>query len=379
MPVPEFYVLALLAMLGMMILVSANHLLILFLGIELFSLASYAMVALVRNDARCIEAGMKYFLLGAVATAILLYGISLIFGVTHGLNFDAIRQAIPAGTATPLLLTLGMIFVLAGVAFKLGIAPFHLWVPDVYEGAPTSVTLFISTAPKLAAFAALIRIVSEMLPTLATTWQPILIALAVVSMAIGNIGAIVQSNLKRLLAYSSIAHMGYLLLGLISGTARGYAAAMFYMISYSVMTLAAFGMLILLSRAGLEVENIRDLNGLNQRHPWLAFMMLITTFSLAGVPPLVGFIAKVGVLEALLQVHLIWLAVVAILFSVIGAYYYLRIVKVMYFEDTIAEVTMPKIRPDLMTAMTINGIGILLLGVFPGWLFGLTHFAFFGI
>ncbi len=375
-PPTEFYVLGLLSMLGMMLLVSSYSLLSLFLGVELLVLPTYAMVAMHRKKARCIEAAMKYFIIGAVASAMLLYGLSMVFGATKSLSMLDVASAISSiPVSHNLILIFGLVFVMAGVAFKLGAAPFHMWVPDVYEGAPSSVTLFISTAPKIAAFALFIRLFVIAMPTLHVQWQDMLIVIALLSMGIGNFAAIVQTNIKRLLAYSSIAHMGYMLIGILCATPRGYAAALFYIITYSFMTIGAFGMIILMSKAGLEAENIDDFTGLNNRNPWLAFMMLLIFFSLAGVPPLVGFMAKVGVLEALIEVHLVWVAVLAVLFAIVGAYYYIRVIKVMYFEDgpPMVPVQYPL---DIKIAITINGLGVLLLGIFPGWLYTLSHLSF---
>ncbi len=372
----EFYVLGLLSMLGMMVLVSSYNFLTLFLGVELLALPTYAMVAMHRRKTRCVEAAMKYFVIGALASGLLLYGLSMIFGATKSLDMLTVAKMV---SATPvnqsIILLFGLVFITAGVAFKLGAAPFHMWVPDVYDGAPTSVTLFISTAPKIAAFALVTRLFIDAMPTLHVQWQEMLMVVSILSMGIGNLAAIVQTNIKRLLAYSSIAHMGYLLLGILCATPRGYSAALFYMITYSLMTLGAFGMVILMSKAGIEAENIHDFAGLNERNPWLAFMMMLIFFSLAGVPPLVGFIAKVGVLEALIQVHLVWLAVLAVLFAIVGVYYYIRVVKVMYFESGHTRDPI-HYSWDMKVGITINGISVLLLGIFPGWLFGLSHLAF---
>lgn len=375
-PANEFYVLALLATLGMMVMVSSADFVSLFLGLELMSLPVYAMVALMRGHSRCIEAAMKYFIIGAVASGMLLYGISLFFGATHSLDFAKVAQAI---AITPinqdLILYFGLVFVIAGIAFKLGAAPFHLWVPDVYDGAPNSVTLLISAAPKIAAFGLAIRFLVFAAPGLHVQWDHVLIVIALLSIAIGNLVAIVQSNIKRLLAYSSIAQMGYMLLGLACGTQRGNAAAFFYMVTYALTSLGAFGMIALLSKIGFESNELSDFSGLGQRQPWLAFMMLLMMFSMAGIPPLVGFIAKVGILEALIKVHSVWLAVVAIIFSIIGAYYYIRVVKVMYFED--AKYFEPvHCSGNLLFAMTINGLMVLLLGIFPSQLFILCHSVF---
>lgn len=375
----EFYVLGLLSVLGMMILISSHSFLTLFLGVELLSLPTYAMVAMRRDELRCIEAAMKYFVIGALASGILLYGLSMVFGVTKSIDIPKIAEII---VNTPisqhLVLVFGLIFIIGGLAFKLGAAPFHMWVPDVYDGAPTSVTLFISTAPKIAGFAMLIRLLVDGLPALHIQWQELLIVISILSMGIGNFAAIVQNNVKRLLAYSSVAHMGYMLLGVLCATPRGYSAAMFYMITYAIMTLASFGIVTLMSKGNFEAEHMSDFAGLYHRSPWLAFMMMLTMFSLAGVPPLVGFIAKVGVLEALIQVHLVWLAVVAILFAIVGAYYYIRVIKVIYFEDSgrpenVEPITYPM---DVMIAITINCLAVLVIGVFPGWLFSLSHLVF---
>jgi len=375
-PQGEYYVLGLLSTLGILVLVSAANFITLYLGLELLSLPIYAMVALERDNPRCLEAAMKYFVLGSLASGLLLYGLSLLFGVTASLDLHVVAQAIAAHSASELpLLVLALVFILAGIAFKFGAAPFHLWVPDVYEGAPSSVTLFISAAPKLAAFGMTIRLLVDAMPSLNVQWQEVLIVFAILSMAIGNIVAIAQSNIKRMLAYSSIAHIGYMLLGLACGTPNGYAAAMFYIVSYSLMSLAAFGMLVLMSKEGYEPEAITDFAGLNSRNPWLAFMWLLIMFSMAGIPPLVGFIAKVGLLEALIQVHLTWLAVLAILFAIIGAYYYLRIVKVIYFEEP-KEIAPVAYTREETAAITVNGLLVLILGIFPGTLFVLCHSLF---
>ncbi|HLD84853.1 MAG TPA: NADH-quinone oxidoreductase subunit NuoN [Coxiellaceae bacterium] len=377
-PAIEFYVLGLFAMLGMMILVSSANFVTLFLGMELMSLPIYAMVALERGKMRCIEAAMKYFIIGAVASGMLLYGISIFFGATHTLNLNEVAQAISVTPASQsLLLYFGLVFVLAGIAFKLGAAPFHLWVPDVYDGAPSSVTLLISAAPKLAAFGLAIRFLFDGAPGLHVQWQEMLLVFAIVSMGIGNFVAIVQTNIKRLLAYSSIAHMGYMLLGLACGTVRGDAAALFYLVTYAITSLGAFGMITLLSRSGIEANEISDFAGLGTRQPWLAFMMLMLLFSLAGVPPLVGFIAKVGILEALIKVHDMRFAVIAIIFAIIGVYYYIRVVKVMYFEDADKIKKEPiHCAPNLLIAMSVNGLIVLILGIFPAQLFTLCHAIF---
>ena len=370
----EYYVLGLFSVLGMMVLVSAASLVTLYLGLELLSLPLYALVALYRENDRATEAAMKYFIMGALASGMLLYGMTMLFGASGSLELSTISQVMTNGQHS-LLFVLGLVLIVCGVAFKLGAAPFHMWVPDVYEGAPTSVTLFVGTAPKLAAFGMMVRLLVETFPSLLSQWQPLLILLAITSMAVGNILAVTQSNLKRMLAYSAIAHMGYMLLGLIAGTAMGYSAALFYMISYVFMSTASFAMLVLLSRAGFECEKISDLQGLNSRHPWLALMMLLTMFSMAGIPPLLGFFAKVGVLEALISAHFVWLSVIAIIFAIIGLYYYLRVVKVMYFDHPI--VAEPILwSGDRRAMMSINSLALLAFGIFPGGLFALCHFAF---
>lgn len=362
----EYYLLSLFAVLGMLVLVSANNFIILFLGLELFALPVYAMVALQRDAEICTEAALKYFVVGSIASAMLLYGLSLLYGATHSLQIPIVAQVLSTLSGNQQLLAVcGVVFVVVGIAFKLGAVPFHMWVPDVYEGAPNAVTLFIASAPKIAALALAVRLVVDTLPMLAQQWQPLFIVIAVLSMAIGNIVAIVQSNLKRMLAYSSIAHMGYMLLGLLTATPEGYAAATFYMLAYALMTLVAFGMLLVLSKSGFEAATIEDFQGLNNRNPGLAFIMLIVMFSLAGIPPLVGFMAKVAVLEALIQVRLVWLATLALLFAIVGAYYYLRVVKVMYFEAA-QDDTPVHCGNDVKVVMTVNAVLVLILGLFPG-------------
>lgn len=375
-PDNEFYVLGLFSVLGMMVLVSSYNFLSVFLGIELTTLPIYAMIALRRDSGICSEASIKYFVIGTMATGLLLYGISMLYGSTGSMQLNEVARAVAdTVSAQRLILVLGLVFVVAGVAFKLGAVPFHMWVPDIFEGAPSPVTLFLASAPKVAGLGMAIRLLVDGMPSLVMEWQQQLIFIAVLSISIGNIVAIVQSNLKRMLAYSSIAHMGYMSLGLIAGTPQGYAAATFYVIAYAIMTLGAFGLIVILSRSGFEMESIDDFKGLNSKNPWLAFLMLIIMFSMAGIPPIVGFMAKVGVLEALIEVNLVWLATFAIVFAIIGSYYYLRVVKVMYFEEP--EMPGYIICPlDMRIAMTINGLTILLLGVFPGVLFNLCHAAF---
>jgi NADH-quinone oxidoreductase subunit N len=354
----EFLTLVLLSTLGMMVMISANHFLTLYLGLELMSLSLYAVVALDRDSPIATEAAMKYFVLGALSSGLLLYGMSMFYGATGSLALSDVAYAILGAEVNRTVLTFGLVFVVAGCAFKLGAAPFHMWVPDVYHGAPTPVTLFIATATKLAAFAFTLRLLVEGLQQLASDWQGMLILLSIISIAIGNITAIAQTNLKRMLAYSSIAHMGYMLLGILSGTLNGYASAMYYVVIYVLMSLGTFGMIILLSRKGFEADN------LNQRSPWYAFIMLLLMFSMAGVPPTVGFYAKLAVFQAVLEAGFIWLAVAAVLLSVVGAYYYLRVIKLMYFDEPLERTPLTP-RRDMRIVMGANGLAILLLGILP--------------
>ncbi|MCL5668935.1 MAG: NADH-quinone oxidoreductase subunit NuoN, partial [Gammaproteobacteria bacterium] len=366
----EYFALALFAVLGMMVLVSAHSLLTLYLGLELLSLSLYSMVALQRDSASASEAAMKYFVLGAIASGMLLYGMSILYGVTGSLDLAEISRGaaqFTPGEAMPAempggntLFIFGLVFVIIGIAFKLGAVPFHMWIPDVYHGAPTAVTLFLGSAPKIAAFAMIMRLLAEGLGALHGEWQTMLIILSVLSMAAGNIIAIAQGSIKRMLAYSTIAHVGFLLLGILNGTLSGYGAAMFYTLVYTLMSAGGFGMILLLSRAGFEADRLEDFKGLNQRSPWYAFMMLLLMFSMAGVPPTVGFFAKLVVLQAAVEAGLIWLAGFAVLMSVIGAYYYLRIVKLMYFDK--AEQHTPLSAPrDMRIALSLNGLGMLTL------------------
>lgn len=373
----EFYVLGLFGVLGMMVLVSAHSLLTVYLGLELLALSLYAMVALQRDSGVASEAAMKYFVLGALASGMLLYGMSMLYGVTCSLDLGEISAFLSQGGKDNMVLVFGLVFIVVGVAFKLGAAPFHMWIPDVYHGAPTAVTLYIGTAPKIAAFAMLMRLLVEGLGDLHNQWQGMLIILAILSMAVGNIIAISQSNLKRMLAYSTIAHVGFLLLGVLTGTSGGYAASMFYVIVYALMSLGGFGMIILLSRAGFEADKLDDFKGLNERSPWFAFMMAIMMFSMAGLPPFLGFWAKFAVLETVVRSGMVWLAIVAVLFAIIGAYYYLRLIKLMYFDR--AEDTTP-LTPsfDMKVVMSANGLAVLALGIYPSALMTLCAGALAG-
>jgi len=370
----EYFVLGLFAILGMMVLVSANNLLTIYLGLELLSLSLYAMVAIHRESPAASEAAIKYFVLGAIASGMLLYGISMLYGVTGSLELAAVATAITAAD-TSTLAAFGLVFVLIGVAFKLGAVPFHMWLPDVYEGAPTSVTLFIGSAPKIAAFAMAIRLFVDGLGPLVQDWQQMLMILAVLSMATGNLIAIAQSNIKRMLAYSTIAHVGFLLLGLVSASAGGYAGSMFYVISYALMSMGAFAMIIILGRRGVEADKLDDFSGLTERSPWLAFMMLILMFSMAGIPPFLGFWAKWFVLREVIQAGFVWIAIIAVIFAIIGAFYYLRVVKLMYFDDPV-DSSAPECPLPLRTVVSINGLALLLLGLSPGALMSLCLLAF---
>lgn len=374
----EYYLLGLFSILGMMVLTSANSLLTLYLGLELLSFPLYAMVSLQRQSSLSAEAAMKYFILGALASGLFLYGLSLLYGVTHSLILPTIHQALLTGGQSSVLLSTSLIFILAGIAFKIGAAPFQLWVPDVYQGAPTPVTLFISAAPKIAGLALAIRLLVNTLPSLFTYWQPLLALIAMLSFSLGNLVAIVQSNLKRMLAYSAIAHMGYGLLGLVAGTAMGYAMSLFYMLAYGLMALAAFGLLVVMSKSG-QIEHINDLKGLNARSPWLALMMLLVLFSMAGIPPTIGFFAKLGILESLISVNLIWIATLAIIFAIIGAYYYIYVIKVMYFEEPEPTVADLPVANDAYLALSINAILLLVLGLFPSQIIELAKAVFFTI
>lgn len=375
-PYSEFYILGLFSVVGMMVLVSANNFISLFLGLELFSLPVYAMVALDRQSSICSEAAIKYFVIGSLASGMLLYGLSMLYGATHSLDLTVVAQKVmQTSTSHDMILVLGLVFAVAGIAFKIGAVPFHMWVPDVYEGAPTPVVLFLGTGPKIAALGLAFRLLTDGLAGLTLDWHNMLVVVAVLSMAVGNLAAIAQTNIKRMLAYSSIAHMGYMTLGLLTGTPQGYGAALFYVITYSLMTLAAFGLVLIMNNSGYKMSKIDDLRGLNSRNPWLALMMLLAMFSLAGVPPIVGFMAKVSVLEALIRVHEVWLAAVALLFAIIGAYYYIRIVKVMYFENPRDDQPLIYSR-DMQLALSVNGLILLALGLAPGFLFTLCQSAF---
>ena len=362
----EFFALVLFATLGMMVMISANHLLTLYLGLELLSLSLYAMVALQRDSGTATEAAMKYFVLGALASGMLLYGMSMIYGATGSLEITRIASMIADDGAKNLVLVFGLVFLVAGIGFKLGAVPFHMWLPDVYHGAPTAVTLFIGSVPKLAAFAFVIRLLVQGLGAeeIQSHWQQMLAVMAVLSLIVGNITAIAQTNIKRMLAYSTISHMGFLLIGILAGGLNGYASSMFYVVVYVLMNLGTFGMIMLLSRNGFEADNLDDFKGLNQRSPWYAFLMLLLMFSMAGVPPTVGFYAKFAILQAIVEAGHLWLAVIAVVLSLIGAFYYLRIIKLMYFDAPTDEAPIAP-RADARVLMSINGIAMLAFGIFP--------------
>jgi NADH-quinone oxidoreductase subunit N len=337
-------------------------------------LSLYSLVASPRDHPRSSEAAMKYFVLGALASGMLLYGLSMVYGATGSLDLDTVAKAIYTRQESSVLLTFGLVFIVSGLAFKLAVVPYHMWVPDVYDGAPTAITILIGTAPKLAAFAMTLRILSGALQGAAIDWQGMLIILCVLSMVLGNLVAIAQTNIKRMLAYSTIANMGYMLLGFLTANRYGFSAAMFYTVSYVLTSLASFGIVLLLSRQGFESDQLDDFKGLNQRSPWWAFIMLLVMFSLAGLPPTIGFYAKFMVIEAAINDGFVWLAVIAVLMSVIGAFYYLRIVKLMYFDDPVE--TMPiVVRGDTWVALSANGLLLLILGVLPQQLMGLCAIA----
>lgn len=381
----EYHVLALFATLGMMVMVTAGHFVSLYMGLELLSLSLYGLVALDRDSARSTEAAMKFFVLGALASGLLLYGMSMIYGATGSLELGGIAQAIHQQSANTQVLMFGLVFIVAGLAFKLGVVPFHMWVPDVYHGAPSAVTLLIASAPKLAAFAMAMRLLVNGLFELADQWQSMLIFMAVLSLVLGNLAAIAQTNIKRMLAYSGISHMGFMLLGLLSGVVDGdrhfalnaYSSSMFYAISYVLMSLAAFGMVMLLSRAGFEAENIDDFKGLNKRSPWFAGIMMMIMFSMAGIPFFVGFFAKLSVLQAVVAAGYIWLAVLAVVMSLIGAFYYLRIVKVMYFDEP-GDNSPIVASADMRVLLSANGLAIAALGLMPQALMSLCAFTLLG-
>ena len=371
----EYYTLALFSVLGMMIMSSAYNFITIYLGLELLALSMYALVAFNRDSMGGAEAAMKYFVLGALASGLLLYGISLFYGATGSLSFAEVSAAIVKGNIQEDILVFGLVFIIMGVGFKFGAVPFHMWVPDVYHGAPTAVTMLLGSAPKIAAFALTLRLLVDGLAPLFTQWQEMLMILAVISLGIGNLVAIAQHNIKRMLAYSTISHVGFIFLGFIAGTDDGYGAALFYTVVYALTAVGGFGVLAMISRRGFDAENLDDLKGLNERSGWLAAMMALILFSMAGVPPTVGFFAKWFVLESIIRVDLVWLALVAVFFSVIGAFYYLRAIKTMYFDKPADDQPL-EISADSHVAMSINGISMLVLGMFPTALYTVCRAAF---
>ena len=354
----EYYVLGLFGILGMMVMVSADHLLVIYLGLELMSLCLYAMVAFQRDSPNATEAAMKYFVLGAIGSGSLLYGLSILYGLTGSLDISTIHQLLMDSSSENLPLIFALVFIVTALAFKLGAAPFHMWVPDVYHGAPTSTTIYLGTLSKIAAFAMLMRLLVGGLESLQPIWQDMLIIIALLSIIIGNVIAIAQVNLKRMLAYSTIAHMGFMLLGILSGSEEGYVASLFYVLVYSVMSLGAFGIIVISAKKNDELDLISDYSGLNGRDPWMAFWVLLLMFSLAGVPPTVGFYAKLAVIQALVDAELVWVAVVAVLFAVVGAFYYLRVIKVVYFDD-LSDTPVPfQQSPNSRILLGVNAIAL---------------------
>ncbi len=373
----EYFILALFALLGMMVMASAGNFLTLYLGLELLALSMYALVAFDRDSLKGAEAAMKYFVLGALASGMLLYGISMLYGATGSLTFAEVAEAIGSGEVDETVLVFGLVFVVIGIAFKFGAVPFHMWVPDVYHGAPTAVTLFLGSAPKIAAFALALRLLVDGAGGLSAHWADMLTILAVLSLGIGNLVAIAQTNIKRMLAYSTISHVGFIFLGFIAANDKGYGAALFYTVVYALTAAGGFGLLAMLSRRGFDAENLHDLKGLNDRSPWLAGMMLLILFSMAGVPPTVGFFAKLFVLEAVISVDKVWLAGVAVFFSIIGAFYYLRAVKMMYFDKPIDDAAI-EASIDSRMAFSVNGVAMLGFGLFPAGLLEVCRAAFAG-
>ncbi len=369
----EYFVLGLFGVLGMFVMVSAYNLITLYLGLEIMSLALYAMIAMQRHSDKASEAAMKYFVLGALATGMMLYGMSMLYGATGTLELPKIAEVIASGHADAKVLAFALVFIVIGLAFKLGAVPFHMWVPDVYHGAPTAMTLYLASAPKIAAFAMVYRLLWDGLQLALPDWQGMLIILAALSMIVGTVIAIAQTNLKRLLAYSGISHVGFVLMGVASGDAEGFASAMFYIVIYAITSVAAFGMIIALARSGVEFDEIEDFKGLNERNPWLAAMMLFIMFSMAGIPPFIGFFAKVAVIEAAVNAGLLWLAILAVVTAVIGAFYYLRVVKVMYFDKASDTTPLEPLTRELGAAVSVTSVALLVLGLFPSWIMDLCY------
>jgi len=369
----EFFVLGLFGVLGMFVMISAHNMITMYLGLEIMSLAMYAMIALRKDSGQAVESSMKYFVLGALATGMLLYGFSMIYGATGSITFPEMAKIIATGNVDSVVLSFGVVFVVIGLAFKLGAVPFHMWMPDVYHGAPSAVTLYLGTAPKIAAFAMLYRLLEEALPGLVKDWQSLIIMLSILSMVVGSLIAIVQDNLKRMLAYSGIGHIGFLLLGVIAATPEGYSAAMFYAIVYAVTGVAGFGMIVALSRTGHEFDKISDFIGLNARNPWLALMMLIILFSMAGIPPFIGFWAKIIVIEEVINAGFTWIAVIAVVMAVISAFYYLKVVKAMYFDKTEDTSKIETTSSSSNWAVSFFAVALLVVGLVPNSLIELCY------
>ena len=369
----EFFTLGLFGVLGMFVMVSAHNLITMYLGLEIMSLAMYAMIAMKKDHRQSLEAAMKYFVLGALATGILLYGFSMVYGATGTIQFDTMAQIIESGKADSTVLAFGLVFVIIGLAFKLGAVPFHMWVPDVYHGSPTAMTLYLATAPKIAAFAMTYRILVDGLPGLVEDWQPLLIMMSILSLLVGSIVAIAQDNLKRMLAYSGIGHIGFILLGVIAATPDGYSSAMFYTIVYAVTGVAGFGIIVAFARIGNEFDRIADFKGLNAKNPWLALMFVFVLFSMAGIPPFIGFYAKVLVLEEVLSSGFVWLATFAVITAVISTYYYLKVIKAMYFDKPESDEKVEPVSRDLTYAVSFVAILLLVVGILPSSLIDLAY------
>ncbi|EIJ34040.1 NADH-quinone oxidoreductase subunit NuoN [Thiothrix nivea] len=372
----EFFLLGLFAVLGMLVMVSANNLLVVYLGLELLALSMYALVAFNRDDGRSTEAAMKYFVLGAVASGLLLYGISILYGLSGRLEFAGVLEYVNSQNVmqnTPLLFAL--VFIVAGIAFKFGAVPFHMWVPDVYQGAPTAVTMFLGSVPKVAALAMLLRVLAEAMGSAQPGWAQLLLVFGLLSVFLGNLVAIAQFSLKRMLAYSTIAHMGFILMGALTGTTQGYGAALFYTITYAMMAAGGFGILILLGKDGVEAETLDDIKGLNERNPWYAFLMMLFLFSMAGIPPTVGFYAKLSIIQAVMQAGYLWPAVFMVVMSVVGAFYYLRAIKMMYFDEPPEHAAPIRAELDFNVLISVNGVLMVLLGILPSALMGICSAA----
>lgn len=369
----EFFTLGLFGVLGMFVMVSAHNFITMYLGLEIMSLAMYAMIAMKKDHRQSLEAAMKYFVLGALATGMLLYGFSMVYGATGTIQFDTMAQIIESGKADSTVLAFGLVFVIIGLAFKLGAVPFHMWVPDVYHGSPTAMTLYLATAPKIAAFAMTYRILVDGLPGLVEDWQPLLIMMAILSLLVGSIVAIAQDNLKRMLAYSGIGHIGFILLGVIAATPDGYSSAMFYTIVYAVTGVAGFGIIVAFARIGNEFDRIADFKGLNAKNPWLALMFVFVLFSMAGIPPFIGFYAKILVLEEVLSSGFVWLATFAVITAVISTYYYLKVIKAMYFDKPESDEKVEPVSRDLTYAVSFVAILLLVVGILPSSLIDLAY------